>query len=63
MALRTLLVPFDDVLQEVDGHNLEGRQVHLTVDGEENLELPLAAVLGGERVHVHVAELHRVYMI
>ena len=55
----TLLVALDDVLEVIHRHRLEWRQVDLAVDGEERVDLPLVAVLRGERVDVDELRLHR----
>jgi hypothetical protein len=44
----TLLVPGDDVSQEVNGHAVVGWQVGLSIHRQELEHLPLAFELGGE---------------
>jgi len=56
----TFLAALHNVLAEVDGDRLEGRQVDIAVNSEEGIDLPLAAELGAERVHVYKLRLHRV---
>ena len=60
IGVLTLFGALDDVLQVVDGHRLEGRQVHLGIDGEERVDLTLVSELRGERRHVHELGLHLV---
>ena len=48
VGLLTLLVPPDDVLEEVDGDALRRRQICLGIDGEELVDLVLGAELRGE---------------
>ena len=48
MGLLTLLLPPDDVLEEVDGDALRRRQICLGIDGEELVHLVLGAELRGE---------------
>ena len=48
MRLLTLLLPPDDVLEEVNGDTLGSREVCLGIDSEELVHLVLGAELGGE---------------
>ena len=48
MRLLTLLLPADDVLEEVDGDTLWRREVCLGINGEELVHLVLGTELGGE---------------
>ena len=69
MRRNKALGALDDVLEKVDGHRVEGRQVGLPVNGHwkydekqmlltEGEDLPLVAELRGEGRHVHEAGLH-----
>ena len=59
----------DDVLEKVDGHRVEGRQVGLPVNGHwkrnekqmsltEGEDLPLVAEFRSKGCHVHIAWFH-----
>ena len=48
MRLLTLLLPPDDVLEEVNGDTLWRREICLGIDSEELVHLVLGAELGGE---------------
>ena len=48
MRLLTLLLPPDDVLEEVNGVTLWRREICLGIDGEELVHLVLGTKLRGE---------------
>ena len=56
----TKLRSLDDVLQEVDGDRFEWRHIGFAIHSEECEDLTLVAILGRERVHVHIVGLHQV---
>ena len=48
MSALTMSSPCDQLLEEVDGDGLVGRQVGLHLQGHEVVDLALGPVLGGE---------------
>ena len=63
MVALTFLLAGDQVLEEVAGDGLVGRQVDLHLDGQEVVALPLRLVLRHKGLHVHGGLLRSVWNI